>query len=171
MQVVLVMFTAAGERRSFSLSKDLTTIGRRENADLRIPLGDVSRKHCRLTLRGNQLHLNDLGSSNGTLVNGARVDSADLHPGDVLKVGPVQFVVQIDGQPADDAITPPSAASADTGDFDLMPDAPAPEDSFAAVLEGLPAGSAKSPAADDDDWDIINEDHPAPDSEGDAPNR
>ena len=160
MQVVLVMFTASGERRDFPLAKDVTTLGRRENADLRIPLSDVSRKHCRLIVRGNILRVSDLGSSNGTLVNGARVETADLHPGDVLQVGPVQFVVQIDGQPAADAITPPAPPPVADDEFDLMPDAPASEDSFAAVLEGLPAGTAKGLSSDDEDWDIISDDPP-----------
>lgn len=48
MQVVLVMFRADDQRRSFALPRQITVIGRREDCDLRIPLGDVSRKHCRL---------------------------------------------------------------------------------------------------------------------------
>ena len=52
MQVVLVMFRGEGERRSFSLPRDVTVMGRREDCDLRIPLGEVSRKHCRLIADG-----------------------------------------------------------------------------------------------------------------------
>src|SRR6476620_9559730 len=100
MQAVLVMFRSDGERRSFSMARDMTVIGRREDCDLRIPLGEVSRKHCRILRDGDSLKLEDLGSSNGTFLNGSRVQEALLSPGDTIQVGPVVFVLQIDGQPS-----------------------------------------------------------------------
>jgi pSer/pThr/pTyr-binding forkhead associated (FHA) protein len=106
MQVVLAMFRPDGERRSFSIVRDLTVVGRREDCDLRIPLGDVSRKHCRLIKDDDSLRVEDLGSSNGTYRNGQRVQEAVLAAGDRVKVGPVTFVVQIDGVPADEEMTP-----------------------------------------------------------------
>lgn len=118
MQVVLVMFRADGERKSFSLPRSVTVVGRREDCDLRIPLGDVSRKHCRLIAENDELRVEDLGSSNGTFHNGARIQEAVINAGDTLAVGPVAFVVQINGVPADEDIAPtpavPSAAN-DTG--------------------------------------------------------
>ena len=47
------MFRTDGERRSFSMARDMTVIGRREDCDLRIPLGEVSRKHCRILRDGD----------------------------------------------------------------------------------------------------------------------
>jgi len=118
MQVVLVMFRQDGERRSFSITRDVTVIGRREDCDFRIPLGEVSRKHCRLIKDGTSLRLEDLGSSNGTYRNGERVQEAELSPGDTLQVGPVIFVLQIDGVPADEELQPvvpaPEEAPAET---------------------------------------------------------
>jgi pSer/pThr/pTyr-binding forkhead associated (FHA) protein len=110
MQVVLVMFRPEGDRRSFSITRELTVIGRREDCDFRIPLGEISRKHCRLIRDGEQLRIEDLGSSNGTYHNGARVQEATLSPGDTLQVGSVVFVVQIDGVPADDELQPVASA-------------------------------------------------------------
>ena len=115
MQAVLVMFRSDGERRSFSLTRDITVIGRREDCDLRIPLGEVSRKHCRLIRDGDSLRLEDLGSSNGTYHNGQRVQEVVLGPGDSVQVGPVVFVLQVDGTPPDEDLHPvvaePTAAS------------------------------------------------------------
>jgi pSer/pThr/pTyr-binding forkhead associated (FHA) protein len=111
MQVVLVMFRGEGERRSFSIARDITIIGRREDCDFRIPLGEISRKHCRLMKEGESLKVEDLGSSNGTYHNGERVQSASLGPGDTLQVGSVAFVVQIDGVPAEDELHPVTAGS------------------------------------------------------------
>ena len=126
MQVVLVMFRSDGERRSFSVVRNMTVIGRREDCDLRIPVGDVSRKHCRLVRTDEGIRLEDLGSSNGTSVNGEPIKEMELNAGDTIGVGPVQFVVQIDGVPAEE---------------DLV--APAPQPVKPAAMEGtmVPAGS------------------------------
>jgi adenylate cyclase len=99
MNVVLVMFRD-GERREFPLAADQTVLGRKQDCGLRIPTRDVSREHCELTIKGDTLHAKDLGSSNGTFINGKRIAEADLKPGDELKIGPVNFIVQIDGEPA-----------------------------------------------------------------------
>jgi len=115
------MFRSDGDRRSFSLTRDITVIGRREDCDLRIPLGDVSRKHCRLVRDGDSLRLEDLGSSNGTYHNGQRVQEAILSPGDSIQVGPLVFVLQIDGVPADEELAPVDAQALDQGTA-AMPD-------------------------------------------------
>src|SRR4030095_5400158 len=96
MQVVLVMFRGECERRSFSIARDVTVIGRREDCDFRIPLGEISRKHCRLMKDGSTLRVEDLGSSNGTFHNGTRVQTTELAPGDAPQLGSTVFVVQID---------------------------------------------------------------------------
>jgi len=104
MQVVLVMLRSDGERRSFSIVRDVTLIGRREDCDFRIPLGDISRKHCRLVKEDGALKVQDLGSSNGTFVNNQRVQALALSPGDTIQIGGVSFIVQIDGVPHDDEL-------------------------------------------------------------------
>jgi predicted component of type VI protein secretion system len=128
MQVVLAMFRPDGERRSFSVVRDLTVIGRREDCDLRIPLGEISRKHCRLVKDGDSLRLEDLGSSNGTYHNGSRIQKeAILSPGDQIQIGSIRFIVQIDGHPADEDLEAPKpqgrAASPDGDDLtEMVPD-------------------------------------------------
>src|SRR5215218_4845083 len=113
MGVVMIMFRADGQRRSFSITRDVTVIGRREDCDLRIPLGDISRKHARLIREPEGMRLEDFGSSNGTYLNGQRVErEAMLQAGDSIQVGPVVFVLQIDGHPADDELHPMTAESA-----------------------------------------------------------
>jgi hypothetical protein len=109
MQAVLIMFRSDGQRRSFSVSREMTVIGRRQDCDLMIPLGEVSRKHCRIIRDGDDLRLEDLGSSNGTFYNGKRVQETLLHAGDTIQVGPVSFVVQIDGVPDEDEAQPHTA--------------------------------------------------------------
>lgn len=142
MQIVLVMFRSDGERRSFSLARDMTVIGRREDCDLRLPLGDVSRKHCRIIRDGDDVRIEDLGSSNGTYHNGVRVQEAFMQPGDTVQIGPVAFVVQIDGVPADEDIQPATSDETAVGQSSMHEDGDAPvtdEANFAAV-EALDGG-------------------------------
>ena len=69
------------------------TIGRAVGADFIIDAALVSRVHCRLTaLPDGSLELRDLESTNGTFVNGQRVESARLAPGDRMQVGRVELV-------------------------------------------------------------------------------
>jgi pSer/pThr/pTyr-binding forkhead associated (FHA) protein len=100
MNVVLVMLREDGQR-SFPLGPGTTSVGRATDCALRIPAADVSRHHCEFTVGVSSVHLRDVGSSNGTFLNGKRVQKADLQAGDRVRVGPVLFVVQVDGLPAD----------------------------------------------------------------------
>ena len=71
------------------------TIGRTARADFIVDAALISRIHCRLTAdRSDQLVVEDLGSTNGTIVNGRKVDRMLLRSGDTLTVGRVQFEVQ-----------------------------------------------------------------------------
>jgi len=72
----------------------LKTMGRAPRADFVVDAALVSRVHCRFTLKGtNELELEDLGSTNGTFVNGEKVTRTTLSDGDKLTIGRVQFVV------------------------------------------------------------------------------
>jgi predicted component of type VI protein secretion system len=136
MQAVLVMFRSDGERRSFSVTRDVTVIGRREDCDLRIPVHDVSRKHARLIREGDQLRIEDLGSSNGTHLNGQRIErDAIVQAGDSIQVGPVVFVVQFDGYPADEELHPITAESAASAEM-FAPDGGAAVPTMGAASAG-----------------------------------
>jgi serine phosphatase RsbU (regulator of sigma subunit) len=64
------------------------TIGRTAPAEIVLEGGTVSRRHCRLELAGDRLLISDLGSTNGTFVNGVRVEAAiALQDGSVIAVG------------------------------------------------------------------------------------
>lgn len=70
------------------------TIGRSANADFVFEAPLVSRVHCRLTADASgQLVMEDLGSTNGTSVNGTPTARAVLRPDDILGVGRVSFTV------------------------------------------------------------------------------
>ena len=77
----------------------LKTVGRAPRADFVVDAALVSRVHCRLTLNDiNELELEDLGSTNGTFVNGKKVMRATLSDGDKVTIGRVQFVVNAEAE-------------------------------------------------------------------------
>jgi len=81
------------ERTFRILTGAVRTIGRSTGADFIVDAALVSRVHCRLSaLPGGELEVKDLDSTNGTYVNGARVETARLSSGDRLKVGRVEMV-------------------------------------------------------------------------------
>jgi pSer/pThr/pTyr-binding forkhead associated (FHA) protein len=69
------------------------TIGRATGADFIVDAALVSRVHCRVAaLAGGELEIRDLDSTNGTYVNGQRIETARLAPGDKLRVGRVELI-------------------------------------------------------------------------------
>lgn len=70
------------------LKQGETIVGRSPHCTVVIANRRISRQHCSLTLEHDRLHVSDLGSSNGTWVNGAPVTEATpLNPGDLLELG------------------------------------------------------------------------------------
>lgn len=100
MDVNLVLHKQNGSKKTFHIPSTVTVIGRRQECDLCIPLMIISRRHCQLNFDENTVHIRDLGSRNGTFVNGRKIEETELSPGDMLEVGPLKFTVQINGEPA-----------------------------------------------------------------------
>src|SRR5690349_21089983 len=72
----------------FDLAKDSLTIGRDVSADITVNDAEISRTHARLTLQADGCQVEDLGSTNGTFINGQRVSGSKvLRPGDTLGLG------------------------------------------------------------------------------------
>ncbi|GAC1326350.1 MAG: antibiotic biosynthesis regulator FhaA [Mycobacteriales bacterium] len=79
------------------LTKPVTTIGRGTGADLRLPDTGVSRNHAELHINGNDVVLVDLGSTNGSSVNGATASRVVLRDGDRIEIGRTTLVFHRDG--------------------------------------------------------------------------
>jgi pSer/pThr/pTyr-binding forkhead associated (FHA) protein len=98
------MFREDGSRRDFALSAGATTIGRKDDCTIRVPLATVSRRHAEIFLNSDAAVLKDLGAANGTYLNNRRVTEEELEAGDQIVIGPVVFTVQINGEPSDNDI-------------------------------------------------------------------
>src|SRR5215211_6713779 len=79
---------------SIDVAKDVVLVGRKEDCDLRLEHKSISKLHCVIVKTDGLLLLRDLGSTNGTRVNGQRVRRAALLPNDQLQVASVRFSVQ-----------------------------------------------------------------------------
>ncbi len=80
---------------TIELSRDLTVVGRKEDCDLRLDHKSISKFHCVIVRMENTLLLRDLGSTNGTMVNGKRIRRATLKNNDRLNIANLPFKVQI----------------------------------------------------------------------------
>jgi hypothetical protein len=89
-----VLRLTEGSGRQHQLPIGVTVLGRGSGAGIRLDDKSVSREHCRIWWDGQRAVLNDLGSTNGTLVNGERVAEWELADGDVVNVGQSLVIVR-----------------------------------------------------------------------------
>src|SRR4051794_15540484 len=115
MDFELVIVQGRSATGTVKLADGVTTIGRHDECQLRIKSSQVSRKHCELFEKKGLLLVKDLGSANGTLVNGKRVQGQRvLEVGDELTIGPVQLRVAKIG--ASSPSVPAAKGAASPGD-------------------------------------------------------
>jgi hypothetical protein len=86
-----------GSNRSFDLHGGTTVVGRGQESDFRLPDTGVSRRHLEINWDGQNATLSDLGSTNGTTVNGNPVQTWQLSDGDVIRVGHSTLVYRAAG--------------------------------------------------------------------------
>jgi pSer/pThr/pTyr-binding forkhead associated (FHA) protein len=114
---------ASGRQEAFLCEGDTAQIGRGPDNDVVIASGHVSRHHAVITWREDGFEVADLGSMNGTLVNGQRVELAQLlADGDVIRLYDIEMTYEAVGQ--DDPQPEPSPDADRT--FQVLPTAPQP---------------------------------------------
>jgi predicted component of type VI protein secretion system len=88
----LVVLSEGLTGKSCELKADKTTIGRLDDNVFQISEGSVSSHHCEVLLRGKDVIVKDLNSTNGTFVNGERVTTeGTLKPGQILRLGQIEM--------------------------------------------------------------------------------
>lgn len=109
---VLIGMSSTVKGRKFELDRDEIFIGR--NPQNQVPLDDasISGRHCSITRDQRKYFLVDLGSTNGTRLNGAPVTKASLRPKDIIQVGSIELM--FNGQDVDIA----AAASYETAEIE-----------------------------------------------------
>ena len=86
--------TLVVDGRRYTLTGNVTTIGRSSASDVTLDDASASRNHAELRRRGGKTVLVDLDSTNGTLVNGKRVREAPLRTGDRITIGTTAIVFE-----------------------------------------------------------------------------
>ena len=90
----LVILTQGLTGRAHELNVDRTTIGRVEDNLFQIAEPSVSSHHCEVLLRGSDVVIKDLNSTNGTFINGEQITESVLKPGQTLRLGQVELKLE-----------------------------------------------------------------------------
>ncbi|MFA7172829.1 MAG: sigma 54-interacting transcriptional regulator [Kiritimatiellia bacterium] len=88
----LLIISGPLQGREFFVNRDVFTIGSGTHNDLRIDDSTVSKCHCEIVVDESGYQIKDLRSTNGTQVQGVRVESAHLAPGSEIKIGKVRII-------------------------------------------------------------------------------
>jgi pSer/pThr/pTyr-binding forkhead associated (FHA) protein len=94
----LIMTLDGAVIREYPIDKDSISIGRKHGNDIQLNDLTVSGRHSLIVTMGEHVYVDDLGSTNGTLLNGARVAKTLIKHGDVIQVGNYQFTYYDDDE-------------------------------------------------------------------------
>ena len=121
----LVVLSAGMNGRTHDLNVDKTTIGRVDDNTFQIADPSVSSHHCEVLLRGTDVVIHDLNSTNGSFINGEKVSESVLRPGQTLRLGQIELQLLTEGMPIPEPRPVPAAATAAPAPAGAAP-APAP---------------------------------------------
>lgn len=108
----LVILSQGMTGRSHELKADKTTIGRVDDNTFPIAEASVSSHHCEVLLRGTDVVVHDLNSTNGTFINGEKITESVLKPGQTLRLGQIELRLETDGSASAASPAPAVAAAA-----------------------------------------------------------
>jgi pSer/pThr/pTyr-binding forkhead associated (FHA) protein len=103
------------------VAEELITIGRADENTIRVDDQSVSGRHAELRLVGSDYILRDLGSTNGTRVNGVTVTERRLRPGDRIWFGSAEASYESEPLTATQPLPDPQAIAAKASDFSARP--------------------------------------------------
>jgi len=132
--------------QSYELNKDIVTLGRDITNDIVINDAEISRRHARLTFQGGKYVLEDLGSTNGTFVNGQRLAGPRvLKAGEVVSFGEqIILVFEVTNVDAGATVVSPRAAAIPSASRPPTPPPPAPAE-YAGSVPASPLAAAEPP--------------------------
>ena len=114
----LVILNQGMTGRIHELSVERTSVGRVEDNTLQIADASVSSHHAEILLRGSDIVIKDIGSTNGTFINNQKITESVLQPGQTLRFGQVELKID-DGKPAagSTAAPPPAPQKKESSTF------------------------------------------------------
>jgi predicted component of type VI protein secretion system len=133
----LVVLSAGMNGRTHELNVDKTTIGRVEDNTFQIADPSVSSHHCEVLLRGADVVVKDLNSTNGSFINGEKISESALKPGQTLKLGQVELQLLTEGMPIPEPRAPAAGAPAAAAPAPASSTSQRKRDSTMAVPRGV----------------------------------
>lgn len=127
----LILKFEAAVIKEVKLDKPVVTVGRKADNDIMLDNQAVSGHHCKIYQSGDTYFVEDLNSTNGTLVNGKKVLKSGLHHGDTINLVKYSLIFMVEGAPPPKAAAP--AAEAQASKPATAAPAPAPAPAPAAV--------------------------------------
>lgn len=147
LKVLLIVVQGKPEGKTIPITGPVFRIGRGLDCHLRPNSEEVSRAHTEITLTDTEAIVRDLGSRNGTRVNGKMLDgSHTLKSGELLQIGPLTFAIAIQGAPV--AVAAPAER---------------PSGAIAASATGRPGSPDDLPPDQIDAWLVADNANPTPD--------
>jgi pSer/pThr/pTyr-binding forkhead associated (FHA) protein len=125
--VKLVVLSAGLNGRTHELNVEKTTIGRVEDNMFQIADPSVSSHHCEVLVRGSDVVIKDLNSTNGTFINGEKISESVLKPGQSLRLGQIELQLLTEGMPMPAPVAAPAPAPAPAAPSPAAPPARKPE--------------------------------------------
>ncbi len=139
MDVILKVLSGGKKGAKVALKKPEFLIGRSQECNLTAGTSSISRKHCAIRRDGTRVTIQDLGSRNGTKVNGEKIaEETELKSGDEIGVGPLQFMITMstgianEKKPKVKSVAEAAERAADSGHHHVE------EDDISAWLLGTP---------------------------------
>ena len=144
----LQIFLPDGTKMSHDLQDEKLTIGRLADNDVQIDDGSVSSRHAEIEMEAGAFHLHDLGSTNGTFINGEQVTDAVLRHGDEVRFGTVESVYHGEEEAPDQPLPESTTVATEAATISARPEqfvnsSPIPKN----VQSKDPAGMALMAAA------------------------
>ncbi len=96
----LVLLSQGLTGRTHELKVDKTTIGRVDDNAFPIAEASVSSHHCEILLKGADVVVHDLNSTNGTFINGEKITESVLKPGQILRLGQIEMRLETEATAA-----------------------------------------------------------------------
>ncbi len=103
---VLHVTEGASVGRTYSSTRERTVIGTHKSADFVLEDAAVSRFHCEITIVNGRARIHDLGSRNGTVVDGVHVETAYLAPTSIIKIGRTELRFELRGDQVEVLLAP-----------------------------------------------------------------
>jgi len=105
----LVILNQGMTGRAHELNVERTTVGRVDDNAFQIADPSVSSHHCEILLRGSDVLIRDLNSTNGSFINNAQITESVLKPGQTLRLGQVELKLEAEGATTTTAPATPAA--------------------------------------------------------------